>query len=401
MKTLAIPAARAITLPTLLVAIIAAVAPAAPAADAPLNRAIPARRSDVSFQHELQRGIDKGVAWLAKNQDPAGFWSTADHPAVTALALTAYRGNPARTATAADPEWVKKAYAFLLKNVQPDGGIYAKGLLNYNTSLAMMALVTANNPDYEPILRRARAFTVRQQTDADAAGTPDKPFAGGVGYGDKTKNSDLSNTLVALEALFHTRHLIKDTAATETQDLNWQAAIQFLQQCQNLPGYNKQPWASDDAQNKGGFVYDPGMSKAGETNLPNGRVALRSYGSMSYAGLLSYIYADLKPTDPRVTAVLDWLRDNYTLDENPGLGAQGLYYYYELMTKALTACHVDTLELKNGKKIDWRRDVAMKLLNLQQKDGSWANDNARWWEKDPALVTAYAVVTLSLLHRGL
>lgn len=77
---------------------------------------------------------------------------------------------------------------------------------------------------------------------------------------------------------------------------------------------------------------------------------MRSYGSMSYAGLLSYIYADLKPTDPRVTAVLDWLRDNYTLDENPGLGAQGLYYYYELMTKALTACHVDTLELKNGKK---------------------------------------------------
>lgn len=245
---------------------------------------------------------------------------------------------------------MKKGYAFLLKNVQPDGGIYAKGLLNYNTSLAMMALVTANNPAYEPILRRARAFTVRQQTDTDAAGTPDKPFAGGVGYGDKTKNSDLSNTLVALEALYHTRHLIKDTAAAETQDLNWQAAILFLQQCQNLPGYNKQPWASDDAQNKGGFVYDPGASKAGEVKLPNGRVALRSYGSMSYAGLLSYIYADLKPTDPRVTAVLDWLRDNYTLDENPGLGAQGLYYYYELMTKALTACHVDTLELKNGKK---------------------------------------------------
>ena len=116
-----------------------------------------------------------------KNQDPAGFWSTADHPAVTALALTAYRGNPARTATAADPEWVKKGYAFLLKNVQPDGGIYAKGLLNYNTSLAMMALVTANNPDYEPLLRRARAFTVRQQTDPADAGTPDKPFAGGVG----------------------------------------------------------------------------------------------------------------------------------------------------------------------------------------------------------------------------
>ena len=137
------------------------------------------------------------------------------------------------------------------------------------------------------------------------------------------------------------------------------------------------------------------------SKLPSGKVALRSYGSMSYAGLLSYIYADVKQTDPRVKAVLEWLRGNFSLEENPGMGAQGLYYYYELMTKALTAANVDKLELADGRKIDWRRDVAMKLLNLQQKDGSWLNDNARWWEKDPALVTSYAVVTLSMIHRGI
>lgn len=370
------------------------------AADAPLSAAIPVRRTDVSFQHEIQRAIDRGVSWLEKNQDAGGFWSTADHPAVTALALTAYRSNPGRPG-GADPAWVKRGYAFILKNVQPDGGIYAKGLFNYNTSLAMSALVAANQGEYEPVLRRARAFVVRQQADFDTKGVLDNPFDGGVGYGDKTKNSDLSNTLIALEALHQTRHLIKDTAAAESQDLNWAAAIHFLQQCQNLPGTNKQPWASSDPQNRGGFVYDPGASKAGEVTLPNGRTALRSYGSMSYAGLLSYIYADLKPTDPRVTAVLEWLRNNYTLDENPGMGLQGLYYYYELMTKALTASHVNTLETKDGRKVNWRHEVAMKLLNLQQKDGSWSNENARWWEKDPALVTAYAIQTLSLIHRAL
>ena len=395
MKTLNFLNARAA-----LCAVVVLAAQVASAADAPLNPAIPARRTDVSFQHELQRAIDKGVAWLEKNQDPAGFWSTADHPAVTALALTAYRSNPALTRSAADPEWLKRGYAFLLKNIQPDGGIYAKGLMNYNTSLSMMALVTANKPEYETALRRARSFVVRGQTDSPESGD-NNPFAGGVGYGDKTKNSDLSNTLVALEALYYTRHLVTDTAAVETKDLNWTAAIRFLEQCQNLPGTNRQPWASADPKNKGGFVYDPGASKAGEVTLPNGRVALRSSGSMSYAGLLSYIYADLKPTDPRVAAVLEWLRDNYTLEENPGLGAQGLFYYFELMTKALTACHIDKLELKDGRKVDWRREVAMKLLNLQQKDGSWSNTNARWWEKDPALVTAYAVMTLSLIHRGL
>ena len=47
-----------------------------------------------------------------------------------------------------------------------------------------------------------------------------------------------------------------------------------------------------------------------ETNALTGRVALRSYGSISYAGLLSYIYADLKRNDPRVLAVFEWLRRN-------------------------------------------------------------------------------------------
>ena len=138
-----------------------------------------------------------------------------------------------------------------------------------------------------------------------------------------------------------------------------------------------------------------------ETNATNGRVALRSYGSISYGGMLSYIYANLKRDDPRVVAVFDWLRANYTLDENPGMGPQGLYFYLHTMTKALTALGVEELELKDGRKLDWRREVAMKLLNLQQRDGSWSNDNARWWEKDPALITSYAVLALEMIHRKL
>jgi squalene-hopene/tetraprenyl-beta-curcumene cyclase len=34
---------------------------------------------------------------------------------------------------------------------------------------------------------------------------------------------------------------------------------------------------------------------------------------------------------------MDWLRGNYTLEENPGMGPQGYFYYLHLMTKALTA----------------------------------------------------------------
>ena len=174
-----------------------------------------------------------------------------------------------------------------------------------------------------------------------------------------------------------------------------------MQSCQNLPDYNKEKWASDDAENKGGFVYDPDESKAGSETNASGKVALRSYGSISYAGLLSYIYADLKRDDPRVLAVMDWLAKNFSLQENPGMGEQGYYYYLHLMTKGLSIVGVDKLELADGKKIDWRKEVAMKLINLQKADGSWANSNGRWWEKDPALVTSYAMLTLEMMARGL
>jgi squalene-hopene/tetraprenyl-beta-curcumene cyclase len=117
--------------------------------------------------------------------------------------------------------------------------------------------------------------------------------------------------------------------------------------------------------------------------------------------MLSYIYANLKRNDPRVIAVFDWLRANYSLDENPGMGPQGLYFYLHTMTKALTAYGVDELELKDGRKLNWRKEVAMRLLNLQRQDGSWFNDNARWMEKDPVLVTSYGVLSLELIWRGL
>ena len=41
----------------------------------------------------------------------------------------------------------------------------------------------------------------------------------------------------------------------------------------------------------------------------------------------------------------------------------------------------------------------MHLLDLQQSDGSWVNRNNRWWEKDPVLVTAYALIALEIIWK--
>ena len=357
------------------------------------------RKTDISFRNEVQHAIDKGISWLEKSQDTNGFWSTADHPAVTALALTAFMGEPggkAKTNAA-----VKNGYAFLLKNVQPDGGIYRKELQNYNTSLSLLALMSAKDPKYAATIRNARQWLLGQQIDLNEKGKIDSPFDGGVGYGTHGPRSDMNNTYTALEALYYSKDFDTDKNLAGAKDLDWKAVLNFLESCQNLPGYNKEAWASGDPKNKGGFVYDPTESKAGSETNANGKVALRSYGSISYAGLLSYIYADLKRDDPRVTAVAEWLAKNFSLEENPGMGEQGFYYYLNLMTKGLSAAGADQLELANGKKIDWRKEVAMKLINLQKADGSWANTNGRWWEKDPALVTSYSVIALEMIERGM
>ena len=373
------------------------------AAEMPKRAPIPAPSGhDESLRHEVQRAIDRGLAWLLANQNSNGWWTTPDHPAVTALPLVALNGEPSGKFLKTPTPAVQRGFAFLLASAKPDGGIYGTNMANYNTSLALLALASANRPEYLPAIRKARAFIVGTQVDFGEKGRLDTPFDGGVGYGNRYSHSDLNNTLCALEALYHSKRLVADSKTTDTKELDYAAAIHFLQNCQNLPTHNQQPWVSGDDANRGGFIYYPGNSMAGGvTNSATGRVALRSYGSASYAGLLSYIYADLPASDARVTAVLDWLRANYTLEENPGMGPQGYYYYVHLMTKGLTAAQASEFKTKAGKAVNWRHEIALKLMNLQKPDGSWTNDNGRWWEKETPLTTSYALMSLELLWRGL
>ena len=108
---------------------------------------------------------------------------------------------------------------------------------------------------------------------------------------------------------------------------------------------------------------------ATEVTWKDGSIALRSYGSMSYAGLLSFIYAEMKENDPRLVAVRDWLRAHYTIKENPGMGEQGLYYYYHTMAKALSLSGIKKIKDGEGKMRDWRKELALELLNQQDPKG--------------------------------
>ncbi|MCF6311676.1 MAG: terpene cyclase/mutase family protein [Verrucomicrobiales bacterium] len=369
----------------------------------------PGAQGNLSLRLEIEHAIDKGVTWLKQHQNPkTGAWSEAKQPALSALAVAAIAGDPALKQTPKDqlPPQIEKGLSYIVSKQKSDGGIYGKGLATYNTSLSMMALMQGSDNSYDDVIRSARKFLINQQSDFDARGKTDNLFDGGIGYGGTYAHSDLSNTHLALEALHYSKQYLSDTSAGAGEfDLDWSAAIEFVEKCQNsektMQTLGKENYAVDE-KDRGGFVYFPGDTKAGEKETADGKIALRSYGSMGYAGMLSFIYADMDKQDPRMQAALTWLQENFSIDQNPGLKAQGLYYYYHTMAKALNLYGIDTLTLKDGSKIQWREKLALKLFDEQQRDGSWVNQgSSRWWEDDPVLVTAYAVLALEHIHRGL
>jgi len=332
----------------------------------------------------IKAAIAKASTYLVEQgQADDGSFSAQAGPAITALCVTAL----VKSGTPADAPAVQKAVAYLLTFKQPDGGIHPpKSLVsNYETAIAMMALAACNaGGKYDADIKAAAAFVKGLQWDDGEGPGPSDPAYGGAGYGKKNR-PDLSNTSFLIEAL--------RSVGTSENDPAIQRALVFVSRTQNLEGPNNTlPFAAKNPD--GGFYYTPaagGESQAGTT--PSG--GLRSYGSMTYAGLKSMIFAGLSKDDPRVKAAVSWLGRNYTFAENPGMGEAGLYYYFHTAAKALDVFGEETFTDDKGTKHSWRSELADAVIGRQQADGSWVNANPRWMEGDPNLVTAYALLALS------
>ncbi|TWT52428.1 hypothetical protein Pla22_00520 [Rubripirellula amarantea] len=335
---------------------------------------------------QLQAAIDRGIDFLKlRGQGDDGSFSPQTGAAVTALCVKAILENRRK---AIDDPAVKKALAYIETKFQTDGGIYEKGsrYRNYETSVAVGALVRANRDDkYDSVLARAEAFLKDIQWDeGEGVETSDTAY-GGAGYGSHER-PDLSNTSFLLEAL--------KELGNDPDDEAIQKALTFVVRTQNLEGEGNDTEHAGKVGD-GGFYYTPaagGQSQAGTTDSGG----LRSYASMTYAGLKSMIYAGLTSDDPRVVAAMKFIRNNYALDSNPGMGQSGLYYYYHTFAKALDAAGIDILDDESGTPHVWRQELARTLLDAQQEDGSWVNSGSdRWMEGDRQLVTAYALLSLS------
>ena len=327
--------------------------------------------------------IDRGVKFLRSRQDAKGGWSTQREPGITALVVTALLrsgqvppGDPMAT----------RAFKYLEGFIGAKGGLSEAPHANYSTSIALVAFQQANvNGRYDRVIKAGQDFLKSMQWDESEGKPRDDPFYGGAGYGGGNSRPDLSNTAFFMEAL-------RDTGLP-ADDPNLQKALVFVSRCQNLKSeFNDQAWAGKI--NDGGFIYTAaqgGSSMAGKE--ANG--GLRSYGSMTYAGLKSMIYAGLSREDPRVKAALTYITRHYSLEENSGLGQQGLYYYYDTFAKTMAVLETPTITDAGGVSHDWRAELVAALAKRQQANGSWVNPADRFMEGDPNLVTAYALLALA------
>lgn len=339
----------------------------------------------IGAQSNRAEMIDGGVAFLRKAQLEDGSFSSKTGPGVTGLVLNSLIASGLGEG---DPV-VDKAVRYILSTARPDGGLYAEGSrhANYETCLAMVALVKLNKDGkYQDLIGKAEKFVKKQQWDEGEGLESSDPAYGGAGYGSKSR-PDLSNTSFLIEAL-------RDVGNGE-DDPAIQRALSFVSRCQNLESpFNKTPFANK--ANDGGFYYTPANGGESFAGVDETTGALRSYASMSYAGLKSMIFAGVKKDDVRVKAVKDYLFKNYSVSTNPGMGETGLYYYQHTMAKALAALGEPNFDTKDGPR-NWKADLMAQLQKTRQPDGSWVNQQVRWMEGDPNLVTGYALLTLSYL----
>lgn len=369
--------------------------------------------------------VQRGVQFLVQGQNENGSFGLGKEVGVTAVALQALLLNdPAFTA--ADNPVTRKALAFLLGNVQPDGRISDPGgrYDNYKTSISVAALSVIRENEYaalmkalveakllaperaaelsrERVFSNAQKYLLGQQASENSGFQRDKdPGYGGQDYGGG-RMPDLSNSQFAMDALY-AMGLRQGNPYFTRMEI-------FLNHTQNLRKVNN---FSDEAkfpdlknfevQDDGGFAYAPTLSKAETDTNEQGKKIARSYASMTAAGLKCLLQLGAEKNDARVQAAAGWLARNYTLEMNagldepgkPGKGFQALYYYYWTFARAMALLGQPKLKLPDGAEIDWAGELAGKLKSLQREDGSWKNEQSRWEEADPFLVTGYSLSAL-------
>src|SRR5262245_1839729 len=193
--------------------------------------------------------VDKATAYLKKSQNEDGSWSASpQNRGITGIAVVGL----IRTDTKPDDAPAAKGVKFIESLVNAKSGHIAGDdskatLINYTTSINIMALNAANKGDkYKAVIGNAAKYLKEYQWDESRGKKQDSDYYGGAGYAGDKSRPDLSNTAFFLEAL--------KEAGVDKNDPAFTKALVFVGRCQNLKSeYNTAAWA--EKNNDGSFAY--------------------------------------------------------------------------------------------------------------------------------------------------
>ncbi len=318
----------------------------------------------------------------------------------------AVRAQPAMTRPQRTERAIARAAEFLLKTVDANGMCrheFPQGNARYggNTGLVVWAATAAGVRPRDEMLARAKQWLI----DAELEGT--YPVAARVmaltemQRWDREVVKPLQRDLRWLwEAMGksgqYTYTPLNGDEGDTYDNSNAQMAVMAVDAAARAGGdvpnaYWKlaRSWWLSQQQPDGGWAY----------RVPKNVLRVRSYGSMTAAGLASLMACNAWLDDEDVTrcretkvdepidSAMKWLTKNYTLRRNPGKGVEWYYYWlFGLQRVGMATGH------KRIGKHDWYAEGAEELLSRQRSDGSWGVGNR-------VEETAFAMLFLVRGHR--
>ncbi len=328
-----------------LLVVLAFAAPAYPdAAETELNQ----------YDAPVDEAIDRGLAYLAKQQQKNGSFAPTQYPvATTGLAVMAFLAKGHTPGCGPYGDAIDRGIDYVLSTQSADGA-FPPRMYSHAIAAVMLSEVSGMvGPERQARIDEALAKALKVIVAAQQVKKPANQ-QGGWRYAPTSNDSDISCTGWSLMALRSARNNGAEIPKKAIDD-----AVRFVEHCR-MPD--------------GGFAYQPG-SGSGLARTGTGLLCLELCG---------------KHREKVTLEAGDWILKNLPKQVGEAFFYYGLYYSAQGM-----------FQLGEAHWLSWAGHMYEMMLKFQQKDGSWPQGSSHEAQAGPCYATAMAILAMSVTYRQL
>ena len=300
------------------------------------------RRPDDPIPAQLETVYDRGLGYLAKNQNEQGAWNDqmGGEPGVVGLCVIAFLAHGEDPNHGPHAEHIRKGIDYILSRQRENNGYIGSSM--YNHGFATLALAEAygavDDPKIAPALKKAVDLILSAQS---------RNSAGGWRYTPDSRDADTTVTGCQLVALFGARN-----AGVPVPDEAIKKGLAYMSRCRGGDG-----------------AY-------GYTSAGGGKQTLTAIG-------ITCLALAKEKDGKGFQNSLGYLKENINYRER-----HYPYYYEYYMSQALF--HADETAWN-----EWNAKNLRYLSTIQRPDGSWPGN------KGESFNTASSLLSLALNYRFL